>query len=976
MEKLINTLLEMENRSMEIKQEYYVKTVDEKTKVDIDIIILDLQQDDKLYKGVAMIKGLTFPIPQENDIILVKKIYLNYSQEFQLKLFIEGEITGFKKKPLEMKEIKDTYSFEFIHIFQTLSSISNISSSPFYSTIFKIINIAKNDVALKSISDLKLYHLKLEDKQSEILKPDDFLWIQCYQLQEDNILLNKLSTLEILNEEQLLIILETLPFENVALYHIIDINDNNIMLINSNGKLFELKHNKHFVDTHNIDFCSTILVSNYIMGENKIELNELSFVYKFKQESYYFEKVLVNSYAVLEITFLDFNGNQNFYDRLYCGDQYDSQEENEILFKENEFIIKQEEEENEEELDELNEKETEKKISEKEKREKRKAIKRLSRVISNQKEYIVLSSNVRKKYEYFPYHIGLYNSEKLEENEELLISFTIFVYPGLINKINAFINIKLPKTYFYEFFYYNIDKDLGKIEKSLIIEGKEYKIDNSDSFGSRNRKRICVLNIPYQKTEVPEEELNTNSIQIGELIKDDINKIIGIWDISEDYFYEENMNLFFDNYYSEFGDVYDVITKKTKTNQEMKIFLNEKIELFKSKKLNEDFTMTYNYEDRMTLSRFKARIGLIICQFMSQYKKYLIYIIREISKLYLDIQDQKLKYSEIIRITVYILIENIANMKNANIDLNFISQLEDDSPYKIAFEFNKEQINYLDEFSPLFQAYLQMDSYKSYNYINQRESHTFSMELIFMMRYQLLSAYENFFFIKRKNDIEYASLDINTGVTIINEKTLFGDNYRENKVIINNKIAKNYAMPISINFLHEKSGHYKYMIKNHQLIPPLIYYKGLKIKLEVVYKEECFIGESGEIIEDFICDDKSIINELLTNFIYGELLKKEYFGQKNFKNLINAIKEKLEKSGNESGNPEKNKKDNIYNKKPGKPKYPIFKKHIDIQFDFENYKKFIQMSSEERKAKLNKIWNYRKKQLAEKKRLVKTIIKK
>ena len=969
MEKLINTLLEKENRSMEIKQEYIVKKLDKTTKIDIDIMILDLQQDDKLYKGVAMIKGLTFPIPEENDIILVKKIYLKYSQEFQLKLFIEGEIFGFKIRPKDIKDIKDTYSFEYINIFQTLSSISNISVTPSYSTIFKIIDINKNEVALKSISDLKLYHLKLEENRTKILKSDEFLWIQYYQLQEDKILLNKLSTLEILNEEQLLIILETLPFENVSLYHIIDINDNNIMLINSNGKLFELKQNKYFVDTYNIDFCSTILVSNYFRGENKIELNELSFVYKFKQESYYFEKVLVNSYAVLEITFLDFNGNQNFYDRLYCGDQYDSQEENEN-------IIKQEEEENEEELDELNVKEIEKKISEKEKREKRKEIKRLSRVISNQKEYIVLSSNVRKKYEYFPYQIGLYNSEKLEENEELLIFFTIFVYPGLINKINAFINIKCPKTYFYEFFYYNIDKDLGIIEKSLIIEGKEYKINNTDSFGSRNRKRICVLNIPYQKTEVPEEELNTNSIQIGELIKDDINKIIGIWDISEDYFYEENMNLFFDDYYSEFGDVYDVITKKTKNYQKMIIFLNEKIELFKSKKLNDDFTMTYNFEDRMTLSRFKARIGLIICQFMSQYKKYLIDIIYEISKLYLYIRDQKLKYSEIIRITVYTLIENIAHMKDANIDLKFISQLEDDSPYKIAFEFNKEQINYLDEFSPLFQAYLQMDSYKSYNYINQRESHTFSMELLFMMRYQLLTAYENFFFIKRKYDIEYASLDINTGITIINEKTIFGPKYNENKVIKNNKIAKDYAMPISINFLHEKSGHYKYMIKNHQLIPPLIYYKGLKIKLEVAYKEECLIGESGEIIEDFICDDKSIINELLTNFIYGELLKKEYFGQKNFKNLIKAIKEKLKKSGNESSNPENNKKDNIHNKKPGKLKYPIFKEHNDIQFDFENYKKFIQMSSEERKAKLNKIWNYRKKQWAEKKRLVKKIIKK
>ena len=40
------------------------------------------------------------------------------------------------------------------------------------------------------------------------------------------------------------------------------------------------------------------------------------------------------------------------------------------------------------------------------------------------------------------------------------------------------------------------------------------------------------MNIPYQKIEIQENELINNSIQVCELIKNDIHKIAGIYDIS------------------------------------------------------------------------------------------------------------------------------------------------------------------------------------------------------------------------------------------------------------------------------------------------------------------------------------------------------------------------------------------------------------------------------------------------------------
>ena len=57
------------------------------------------------------------------------------------------------------------------------------------------------------------------------------------------------------------------------------------------------------------------------------------------------------------------------------------------------------------------------------------------------------------------------------------------------------------------------------------------------------------MNIPYQKMEIPEKDLNTNSIQVCELIKDGIHKIIGNYDILNFEYEElEKSNNYFNEY--------------------------------------------------------------------------------------------------------------------------------------------------------------------------------------------------------------------------------------------------------------------------------------------------------------------------------------------------------------------------------------------------------------------------------------------
>ena len=935
MEELLNILLEKEDKSIIVNEKFIVKKIEMKN--EIDLIILDLQKNNNLYQGLVMEKGKIFPIPKLDDVLSVEKMYLKYDGEFQLKLFLEGKIL--KNKQLDLKEIIIN-KYDYSEIFKIIVSkrgknISNINSS-----IFMIININNNKIGVKALNNSRNYYIDLNGLNKKV---GDFLWIYYYEIKEDKILINNLSILEILDEERLLHLLENRIFQNIKLFHIVEVDDEKYLLIDSSGKLFNLNKikNINYIKNYKFDFCITIILSNITIDSgDSIELNQFSFIYTFKEESYYIENILINSYAVLQFNFLDFQKN-NFYDYIYTD-------------KQDYFILK----ETDENIIEKKKKEEEFKLKEQylieENISRKKRDEKFSLKISEKIQYCVISCTAFKKYEYFPFNITLYNS-----TEENSMTFTSYLFPGLMNKINVFINYIYPKAYFYEFLYYNISDKLEEVSKNIIIKGKEYKIDKSDNFGSKNRKRICIMNIPYQKNEVDENELNGNSIQICELIKDGIHKIVGIFDISYKNFDIENSNDYFDNYYSEFGDVYDLIIANKEENLAL---LNEKIKKFINLKFETDFSMASDFVDLMTLSQFKTRAGLIICQFMSKTGKFMIKsIAKQILDLYNEIKDENLKYSEIIRILVYTL-ENYNN--SFKIELKFVSKLKQNSPYLIAYKFNKDQINNLNEFSPLFQAYLQLDSYKAYNYIHQSDSHTFSMQLIFMMKYQLLSTYEQFFYIKNEQNDEYAYLDNKTKITVLNQLAIFGENFDEDD-IKNTEMEYNYAMPISINFLHEKSGHYKYLLKNSNSLPPLFYFKGLKIKIKIDYIEGNFVGESGLIIQDFIYDDENIINELLTNFIYGHLLKKKYFGEKDFKNLNEAIKKQIEQNKINCKTSSANYYRSSYNRVKSPPKFNKSITHSDIKYSLNGFKKPI---VKEKMIRLKKIYEYREKIFEEKKK--------
>ena len=82
----------------------------------------------------------------------------------------------------------------------------------------------------------------------------------------------------------------------------------------------------------------------------------------------------------------------------------------------------------------------------------------------------------------------------------------------------------------------------------------------------------------------------------------------------------------------------------------------------------------------------------------------------------------------------------------------------------------------------------------------------------------------------------------------------------------------------------------------------------LKIQLETEVFDNMLIGENGRMIENFISENKIIIQILSTKLIFGEFLKKEYFDKKDFKKYVLnrqkklRILKKIRKENNEAEN--------------------------------------------------------------------------
>ena len=835
---------------------------------ELDYIEIDVEQNNILFEKLTLIKGEIFPVPKPHDIINIKQILINYDENLDLRLFIKGKIkSSFININNANNNYTETLSFSNNKILASLKNIIGIKDELF-SGIFKIENIEDAYYKVFCLKDLKRYNINIAN--ISLYSTGEFLLLSNYKIINKNEIFPIGITIEKkLTEEKLFQFYSKVEIfgKNLVLFKIIDVNEKYYILIDMHKNIYQMEKNKK-ANEFEMKICQLLLViNNFKIVKNPntylddILFGKESIIYISNQDIYFSKLILLNSFTVINIHFLDYD-KINIYNKL--------------IIDQKEFII------------------------------------------NNNENYIVFFC-VENDFDYYSLEIGLQKSDDDIHSKKI---FNFFVYKGLLNKINAFINYYSENAFFIEYYFMSVDIPLKEIntKTSIQINNKKYQLNNIDKFQSENRQRINVLNVPPQN--IKDFDINKllseniNSIQICEIFDKKESLIYGVFDIKQIINREDKIdNSYLDSYYDIFGDIRSLIMSNDyEDNDEIKdICINR----LKNSKINksEDFIISTNCNE-LTLSQFETRFGLLICHYLNKCKnqnqvgKFLgdvLCILKNISSI-------KLTNLQRLRIIILYLRKKFENSGSIN-EVIFFEALETDSPYVLAKELNKQEIIHLTEFSRYFVAYLQIDSYKMYNYYRNEESFTFSLELLFVMKYILLSNYEEFIFTTIEKSNEYAYNTSNENITVINEANLFPNNYGVITKSKDPEESKNLAFPISFEFRHEKNSHQKRYSKNTKNFSPFLFYRDGKADRIEVYKkiDDKIIkkGESGKMVERFLSVEENVISELKNLHIFGELLDYKYFIDKDFKQFLKKIKEIKEKvSQRNKLEKEKKKKEN------------------------------------------------------------------
>lgn len=889
------------------KKKYQVKIPAVITEINSDnekmsLSVRSLEKNNISYEGLCAIKGEICPTPKRGKIIQINEIHYKLDDNFSPCLFIKLSNIDGNNPNIMGNDIKlDFTEDNIINQLKSLMNVIQILSSNIF-----IINDDSNEdfYNITCIENNGNYILKKKSQNLDYnLKKNDIIFIVNYFVDKTNIKLTVISLIEKLTQEKLFMLIEKLLNERrfsqkyIFFGKIVEINrnDKNIILLNYDKQLFQKKEAKRikldenrlekgaFNDSENynkieekedVGLGQFLILTNYEIEEEnnqdefpKLKENNNSFIFYSNQNLYFSDRIQFNKFSVISFYFLDFSNKNNIYNEI--------------------------------EVIEVN---TIKKTNQ---------INNIKKEIDKRKMNIIFEAKRTKNYDYYPIKIKLIskkNGKSLEFQE-----FNFNLMHGFINKINAYINYFSKNSYFYEYIYYFLDGIFHQKNKLISIEKyKRKNIDIYDNFDSFNRLRFNILNIPFQN-ECDKKKLNlSNSLMVCQIFEENknISKTIGLFSIEEifDNIRQLKDNNIFDIYYNDFGTIFDSLCDliNNNGNQDINKLINHCIDKYNENGFSEkvlDFIKISEYEDEISLSQFKTRIGIILSHYLNEIDEYeMKEIFGSFLNIFKNVYNHKdfLSNLQFLRLFNFLIRRYYENHKNYLIYV--VSELPEKSPYLVAYQFNKEEINHISELSRLFMGYLQIDSYILTNILidknkNNHNCCSLSLEPLFMLKHHLLQTYEGFFLIESEKENRYAQSIADDKITIINKVKVFEFSNLAMKNL--NKIEhpqylKNHAFAISMEFRHENNSHHKKYQKNINIISPIYYFDKTEIK-EINYSKNGKIqGEDGRLIENFIDEDRDVILSLQGDIIYGDLLNYKLFIQKDF----TALKERMKKIQN------------------------------------------------------------------------------
>ena len=429
-----------------------------------DMIIIDLIENNIKYEHLIVMKGEIFPLPKAKDFLNIKELYIDYDEKyFLLRLFIKGEIKSNENNiPDDFKEI---ISFSKKSILGSFKKIIGFDEDTI-SRIFKIDLVEEKYCNILCLEDLNIYKISKEIISSP-LKYEYILLCNYYTNDNKEIKLTNLSFIKKLTEEKVFNSYKKEIFGlKLTLFKVIDIQEKHYILIDNSKILYRMEKNQTI---KMLELCQLLLLQNFKIYENNtsilkdIFLDKNSIVHISKQDIYFDKYIYINNLTVININFLDYQEN-NLYDNMIIEEIFELKIKNKEIY------------------------------------------------------YVIYFSN---DFDYYKISIDLKGAKSNNKKR-----FYIFLYKGLLNTINAFINYDSENSFFIEYFFMSIDAPIKEINTQINIEinNKKYYLQYLDTFQSNNRIRINALNIPYQNIEGFDKKiLNTkdgkkiNSIQICEI---------------------------------------------------------------------------------------------------------------------------------------------------------------------------------------------------------------------------------------------------------------------------------------------------------------------------------------------------------------------------------------------------------------------------------------------------------------------------
>ena len=412
-------------------------------------------------------------------------------------------------------------------------------------------------------------------------------------------------------------------------------------------------------------------------------------------------------------------------------------------------------------------------------------------------------------------------------------TFKFSIYKNFINNINMYINNNSDKYYSSEIIFY------GDINK---VKVKDFQCDK---FNLKKRLRCIIVNIQETKlfelikdNNIYNDKLNleiSNVLSTNENKNLIINIFIGKNKSNVLIFGDEEQKLILateedKKIFSEFCVNVMKETKKesiiNKLCQSLCVSLISRSKLFGLKiidiiSINLSLFIFLNQGINCLLNENnideKDKNFIVGCLILLLYINKKIINLEEIKTIKEIIDKMEMSgFNEIEQIKALIAYIFFYIKNSQTYFLRITKDLEQDNPYKIAFDFYESIINELNEDSELLLIYLQLNSGSGINILNNKNCYKISMLSISEIKKNLVNNIPKYFYCYFNNyDNQITLIDSTSHIIAFNTTQIF---LKQNNQISENEIINSNIMNIVISIFHKIRKPIMFITKEYELL--------------------------------------------------------------------------------------------------------------------------------------------------------------